>query len=110
MTLRTGTTGAFTEMDGPGRAFLSRVAQATGGAKILGGFGMSTREQVRPSRPLFTRLSSAAHWCGRLPRAGRCVRGEGQGARALGLKISGHHTTSTWAYSRMCLSAVTTGH
>ena len=52
VTLRTGTTGAFTEVDGPGRAFLSRVADAGGGAKILGGFGVSQAAQVKAFSPL----------------------------------------------------------
>ncbi len=52
VTLRTGTTGAFTEVGGPGLAFLSRVAGASGGAKILGGFGVSTHQQVSAFSPL----------------------------------------------------------
>ena len=52
VTLRTGTTGPLTETDGPGRAFLSRVAQVDGTAKIFGGFGISSREQVRAFSPL----------------------------------------------------------
>ena len=45
VTLRTGTTGSFTEIDSPGLSFLSRVARMDHG-KILGGFGVSTRAQV----------------------------------------------------------------
>lgn len=52
VTLRTGTTGRFTEVDGPGRAFLSRVASMNGHAKVLGGFGISSREQVAAFSPL----------------------------------------------------------
>jgi len=52
VTLRTGTTGQLTEMDGPGRAFLSRVAHAAGTAKIFGGFGITSREQVTAFSPL----------------------------------------------------------
>jgi len=52
VTLRTGTTGSFTEVGGPGLAFLSRVAESGGGAKILGGFGVSAREQVKAFSPL----------------------------------------------------------
>jgi len=52
VTLRTGTTGAFTEVGGPGRAFLSRVADAGGGAKVLGGFGVSQAAQVKAFSPL----------------------------------------------------------
>ena len=52
VTLRTGTTGSFTEVGGPGLAFLSRVAQSGHGAKILGGFGVSSREQVKAFSPL----------------------------------------------------------
>ncbi len=52
VTLRTGTTGAFTEVGGPGLAFLSRVARASGGAKIMGGFGVSSHEQVVAFSPL----------------------------------------------------------
>src|SRR5271157_1471762 len=53
VTLRTGTTGSFTEIDSPGLSFLSRVAQIDHGgkAKILGGFGVSTREQVEAVSP-----------------------------------------------------------
>jgi tryptophan synthase alpha chain len=47
VTLRTGTTGPLTEVDGPGREFLSRVAHGAATAKIFGGFGISSREQVR---------------------------------------------------------------
>jgi tryptophan synthase alpha chain len=52
VTLRTGTTGAFTEVEGPGLAFLSRVAEVGRGARILGGFGVSTPEQVQAFSPL----------------------------------------------------------
>ena len=52
VTLRTGTTGAFTEVDGPGRSFLSRGAHAGNGAKILGGFGISEPAQVQAFSPL----------------------------------------------------------
>jgi tryptophan synthase alpha chain len=52
VTLRTGTTGPLTEVDGPGRAFLSRVSHAAASAKIFGGFGISSREQVRAFSPL----------------------------------------------------------
>jgi tryptophan synthase alpha chain len=52
VTLRTGTTGRFTEIDGPGRAFLSRVAVLNRGSKVLGGFGISSPEQVRALSPL----------------------------------------------------------
>lgn len=53
VTLRTGTTGSFTEIDSPGLEFLSRVASLDHGgrAKILGGFGVSTREQVKAFSP-----------------------------------------------------------
>lgn len=53
VTLRTGTTGSFTEVDSPGLAFLSRVARMDHGrqVKILGGFGVSTREQVEAFSP-----------------------------------------------------------
>jgi tryptophan synthase alpha chain len=57
VTLRTGTTGSFTEIDSPGLSFLSRVAgfdgsrDHAGPAKILGGFGVSTREQVEAFSP-----------------------------------------------------------
>ncbi|MGA2639307.1 MAG: tryptophan synthase subunit alpha [Spirochaetia bacterium] len=53
VTLRTGTTGSFTEIDSAGLEFLSRVAKLDHGskAKILGGFGVSTREQVRAFSP-----------------------------------------------------------
>jgi tryptophan synthase alpha chain len=58
VTLRTGTTGSFTEIDSPGLSFLSRVAaldhdgsSRAGPAKILGGFGVSTREQVQAFSP-----------------------------------------------------------
>jgi tryptophan synthase alpha chain len=53
VTLRTGTTGSFTEIDSPGLSFLSRVASMRQGrqAKILGGFGVSTREQVEAFSP-----------------------------------------------------------
>ena len=52
VTLRTGTTGRFTDVDGPGREFLSRVAERDGRSKILGGFGVSSREQVQAFAPL----------------------------------------------------------
>jgi tryptophan synthase alpha chain len=52
VTLRTGTTGPLTEVDGPGRAFLSRVARVAATAKIFGGFGISSREQVGAFSPL----------------------------------------------------------
>jgi len=52
VTLRTGTTGSFTQVDGPGRSFLSRVAASNGRAKIFGGFGVSSREQVNAFSPL----------------------------------------------------------
>jgi tryptophan synthase alpha chain len=53
VTLRTGTTGSFTEIDSPGLSFLSRVARMDHGrqVKILGGFGVSTREQVEAFSP-----------------------------------------------------------
>jgi tryptophan synthase alpha chain len=53
VTLRTGTTGSFTEIDSPGLSFLSRVAVMGHGrtAKILGGFGVSTRAQVEAFSP-----------------------------------------------------------
>ena len=58
VTLRTGTTGSFTEIDSPGLSFLSRVAALDHGGrgpagppKILGGFGVSTREQVEAFSP-----------------------------------------------------------
>jgi tryptophan synthase alpha chain len=53
VTLRTGTTGSFTEIDSPGLKFLSRVAELdhAGKARILGGFGVSTREQVKAFSP-----------------------------------------------------------
>ena len=53
VTLRTGTTGSFTEIDSPGLSFLSRVAgiEKGGRAKIFGGFGVSTREQVEAFSP-----------------------------------------------------------
>jgi tryptophan synthase alpha chain len=53
VTLRTGTTGSFTEIDSPGLSFLSRVAHMDHGreVKILGGFGVSTREQVEAFSP-----------------------------------------------------------
>jgi tryptophan synthase alpha chain len=52
VTLRTGTTGSFTEIDSPG-LFLSRVAGLDHGRppKILGGFGVSTRAQVEAFSP-----------------------------------------------------------
>jgi tryptophan synthase alpha chain len=52
-TLRTGTTGSFTEIDSPGLSFLSRVARMDHGrpVRILGGFGVSTREQVEAFSP-----------------------------------------------------------
>jgi tryptophan synthase alpha chain len=48
VTLRTGTTGSFTQIDSSGLEFLSRVAALNhgNGSKVLGGFGVSTREQV----------------------------------------------------------------
>jgi len=52
VTLRTGTTGTFTEIDGPGHAFLSRVAAESPGSRLLGGFGISSAEQVRAFSPL----------------------------------------------------------
>jgi tryptophan synthase alpha chain len=52
VTLRTGTTGSFTEIDGPGLAFLLRVAETCRSAKILGGFGVSSREQVKAFSPM----------------------------------------------------------
>jgi tryptophan synthase alpha chain len=52
VTLRTGTTGRFTDVDGPGREFLSRVSETDGRSKILGGFGVSSREQVKAFSPL----------------------------------------------------------
>jgi tryptophan synthase alpha chain len=53
-TLRTGTTGTRTAIDAAGVAFLSRVASLSPGrtVKILGGFGVSTREQVLALTPL----------------------------------------------------------
>ncbi len=53
VTLRTGTTGSFTEIDSSGLEFLSRVARMDHGgkAKVLGGFGVSTREQVQAVSP-----------------------------------------------------------
>ncbi|MGO9311006.1 MAG: tryptophan synthase subunit alpha [Spirochaetia bacterium] len=52
VTLRTGTTGSFTHIDSPGLSFLSRVAGMDHGkAKLLGGFGVSTREQVQAVSP-----------------------------------------------------------
>jgi len=53
VTLRTGTTGSFTEIDSTGLEFLSRVAalDREGPPKILGGFGVSTREQVKAFSP-----------------------------------------------------------
>jgi tryptophan synthase alpha chain len=50
-TLRIGTTGSRTTIDAAGLSFLEAVAAAGGKpgrpAKVLGGFGISTREQVR---------------------------------------------------------------
>jgi tryptophan synthase alpha chain len=53
VTLRTGTTGSFTEVDSPGLSFLSRVDGMYHGreAKIFGGFGVSTRAQVEALAP-----------------------------------------------------------
>jgi tryptophan synthase alpha chain len=53
VTLRTGTTGSFTEIDSPGLSFLSRVARLDHGreVRILGGFGVSTRAQVEAFSP-----------------------------------------------------------
>jgi tryptophan synthase alpha chain len=53
-TLRTGTTGPRTAIDAGGVAFLSRIASLSPGrtVKILGGFGVSTREQVVALTPL----------------------------------------------------------
>jgi tryptophan synthase alpha chain len=53
VTLRTGTTGSFTEIDSPGLSFLSRVARLDHGreVKVLGGFGVSTRAQVEAFSP-----------------------------------------------------------
>jgi tryptophan synthase alpha chain len=53
VTLRTGTTGSFTQIDSPGLSFLSRVAGLDHGRppKILGGFGVSTRAQVEAFSP-----------------------------------------------------------
>jgi tryptophan synthase alpha chain len=53
VTLRTGMTGSFTEIDSPGLSFLSAVGRLNHGgkAKILGGFGVSTREQVEALSP-----------------------------------------------------------
>jgi tryptophan synthase alpha chain len=53
VTLRTGTTGSYTEIDTPGLEFLSRVSDGNrgGAVKILGGFGVSTREQVAAFSP-----------------------------------------------------------
>jgi tryptophan synthase alpha chain len=53
VTLRTGTTGSYTEIDSQGLEFLSRVARLDHGVppKILGGFGVSTPEQVKAFSP-----------------------------------------------------------
>ncbi len=52
-TLRTGTTGSRTRIDANGLSFLQRVHDlaADGPVKILGGFGISTREQVQEVAP-----------------------------------------------------------
>jgi tryptophan synthase alpha chain len=48
-TLRTGTTGRLTEIDPPSIGFLQRLARRSPEEppRILGGFGIATREQVR---------------------------------------------------------------
>jgi len=51
-TLRTGTTGPSTTLSEEGRAFLARCASLSPGVKVFGGFGISTREQVRAFQPL----------------------------------------------------------
>jgi tryptophan synthase alpha chain len=51
-TLRTGTTGPGTALNEEGRAFLTRCASLSPGVKVFGGFGISTREQVRALQPL----------------------------------------------------------
>jgi tryptophan synthase alpha chain len=53
-TLRIGTTGSRNGADSSGLSFLSRIAALPGAGhlKILGGFGVSTPEQVREVAPL----------------------------------------------------------
>jgi len=52
-TLRTGTTGTFTAIDAASLSFLQRIRSLAGdrSVKILGGFGVSTREQVAALGP-----------------------------------------------------------
>jgi tryptophan synthase alpha chain len=52
--LRIGTTGSIKGADPGGLSFLSRIAALPGAEhpKILGGFGVSTAEQVREVAPL----------------------------------------------------------
>ena len=51
-TLRTGTTGPSTTLNAEGRVFLARCASLSPGVRVFGGFGISTREQVRAFEPL----------------------------------------------------------
>ncbi|HTZ52824.1 MAG TPA: tryptophan synthase subunit alpha [Spirochaetia bacterium] len=82
VTLRTGTTGKFTEIDGPGRAFLSRVSAVAGGSKVLGGFGISSADQVQAFSPLVHAVVVGSALV-------RVVAGGGDVGRAVRQKLEG---------------------
>jgi tryptophan synthase alpha chain len=50
-TLRSGITGSFTSVDPAVLAFLSRLGSVSARAKVLAGFGISTREQIDAIAP-----------------------------------------------------------